>query len=443
MGSSAGLDELRGAVAGVDAAVAGAAGVLAEVDVVEEWATVSRFVAADDAVELLRGLETAARRLAALQARLLGQVERAGLHHVDGHSSVRNFARHVCGLSNPTATGRAKTMRMLNDLPQVAAAVEAGRVGVDHAQLLGRVHANPRVRDAMAEAESWLVTQATGLPYREFELVVRQWERLTDEDGPEPVNTRNHDNRTASLIQDHFDLSWTLTGSYGAFQGAAMRDIFDHYLEAETLTDWDKARAEHGDHACAADLARTDGQRRADALWQIFHNAASSPPGSAGPRFVHNIVWDAATFEECLARLDSQYEQQPLTIDGYRCETLDGAQLEPIEAVTTALVSEIRRVVVNAAGVTIDLGHARRFTGNARHAVLLSNTTCIWPGCHMPATSCHIDHVWDHARGGPTNPVNGAVMCAKHNHHKQTGYSVHRDQTGTWHLYRPTGDPIP
>lgn len=47
----------------------------------------------------------------------MNQIERAGLHRVDGHSSVKTMVRHVCGLSNATATGRSKTMRMLGDLP--------------------------------------------------------------------------------------------------------------------------------------------------------------------------------------------------------------------------------------------------------------------------------------------------------------------------------------
>ena len=273
--------------------------------------------------------------------------------------------------------------------------------------------------------------------------MVRQWERLTDADGPEPANSRNHHNRDAALIQNSFDLSWTMTGSFGAFQGAAMRDVFDHYIEAELLADWEKARAEHGDNACAADLPRTHAQRRADALSQIFHDAASSPPGAASPRFVHNIVWDAATFEEMLARLDPAHKPQPLNLDRYRCETLNGTQLEPTETLANTIISEIRRVLIDAQSVTIDLGHARRFTGNARHAVLLSATTCIWPGCQTPATQCHIDHIYDHARGGPTNPHNGAVMCAKHNRHKQNGYQVHRDQTGNWTTHRPNGDQIP
>lgn len=100
--------------------------------------------------------------------------------------------------------------------------------------------------------------------YADFELAVREWERLADTDGAEPANSRGHDNRSVSLHQDHFDLSWTLKGSFGAVQGATMADIFDHYVDAERLTDWEKAKAQHGDNAVEAQLPGSEWQRRAD-----------------------------------------------------------------------------------------------------------------------------------------------------------------------------------
>ena len=222
-----------------------------------------------------------------------------------------------------------------------------------------------------------------------------------------------------------------------------MREIFEQYIEAELAADWEKAKAELGGEACFADLPRTDAQRRADALWQIFQDAAAAEPGAVAPGYVHNIVWDATTFEEMVARLDDQHVPQPLDHETYRCETLDGRPLEPTEAVVNATVSAVRRVLIDARSVTIDLGQSRLFTGNARHAVQLSSTCCVWPGCEVPASKCEIDHLHDHARGGPTSPVNGAVMCGKHNRWKQKGFTVQRDQAGNWHTYRPTGDQIP
>jgi hypothetical protein len=126
---------------------------------------------------------------------------------------------------------------------------------------------------------------------------------------------------------------------------------------------------------------------------------------------------------------------------GYRCTTFDGRPIDPTEAVATALIDHIRRVVIGADSVVIDLGRRRRcFTGAAQ----LAATECYWPGCHVPATDCQIDHLipWTDRGGGSTNPGYGAPACGRHNRYKQRGYRVHRDPTGHWHTVRPDGTEI-
>lgn len=393
-----------------------------------------------DARALVAETEAVRRRLVAVQVQLLADVERTSAYAADGHVSAKAMVRHVAKLSPAAAAARERGTKLRVDLPDVGSALSAGDLGVDQFDLLGRVHANPRVRDAMADAQEWFLRIAAKLSFRDFEAEVRQWERLVDADGPEPANTKNHDARNVTLLQDHFSLGWKFKGDCGAFQGAAMSEVHQRYVEAERLADWEKARAEHGDDAVAAHLPRTEAQRRADALWQIFQDAAGAQTAVGGD-FVHNIVWDAATFEEMIRRLDGQ-PARPLDPDTYRCETIDGVRLEPVEAAAHALLDKLRRVVVDAAGVVTDLGRARAFTGGARLAAQLSATHCPWPGCAVPASRCQIDHTHDHALGGETNPANGGPFCGRHNRHKQNGFTVWRDPTGEWHVYRRDGTEI-
>ncbi len=238
-----------------------------------------------------------------------------------------------------------------------------------------------------------------------FEVRVREWERLVDQDGPEPENERTHRRRNTKLTQDPIDLSWELIGRFAAGQGAAMAEILDHYIEAELLADWEKARADKGDNATAADLPRTTQQRRADALFQLFQDAAAAEHGAVPPGWCHDVVWSPDTFEE-MARRFAGADPQPLDPDTHRCETIDGIQLEPTEAFANALIHSIRRVIINAAGVTIDMGRKRRFEGALRDAINIQTqpATCVWPGCWVPASKCEGGHLHDHARGGLTNP---------------------------------------
>jgi len=102
--------------------------------------------------------------------------------------------------------------------------------------------------------------------------------------------------------------------------------------------------------------------------------------------------------------------------------------------------------VIGADSIVIDLRRRRRlFTGPAQLAVKLASSECYWPGCHVPVSDCQVDHLlpWaDHSGGGRTNPGNGGPACGKHNRHKERGFSVWRDEAGTWHVHRPDGTEL-
>ena len=157
--------------------------------------------------------------------------------------------------------------------------------------------------------------------------------------------------------------------------------------------------------------------------------------------YVHNIVWSVEAFEEHLVAIFGG-NPEPTDPDLFRCETLDGTPLDPTEAIASALMSKVRRVIVDANSTVTDLGETRYFTGNARLAVKLQNTTCVWPGCCVPSSACEADHIVEHSRSGRTNPGNGAPLCGKHNRWKQKGFTIWRDPAGQWHTMRPDGTEI-
>ncbi len=397
-----------------------------------------------DAIRWLREVEVLRRRVDAAATALVGAIDQRGLHVDDGHASASVMAKHHAKVSGGEAAAREKTSRACRDLPKLADAWTNGEIGTDQMHLLGRVHANPRVAPAMEAHQDEFLADANTLSAHQFETKTRQWERLIDEDGPEPANEPNHTNRNAKLVQNPWDSSWDLTGFYASLQGAEMREILDHYIDAEFQADWTEAKARLGDQVTNADLERTPSQRRADALHRLFQDAACSPDGAVPPGFTHNIHWSAAAYEEMLDSIDAD---RPPRFDPntYMCRTGDGHNIDPTEAVTNSLdglAAHIRRMIVDASGVVIDLGRARRFTGSARTAATGVHTCCIWPGCTVPASACEIDHLHDHSRGGTTSPSNGAPLCGKHNRWKQKGYSIRRLPDGTWHTTRPDGTQL-
>ncbi len=168
------------------------------------------------------------------------------------------------------------------------------------------------------------------------------------------------------------------------------------------------------------------------------------------PEIVTNLVIDDATYQRTLHALVTGIRPEADPADAsYRCSTVDGHPVEATEAVAASLLGKLRRVVIGADGVVIDLGRSvRLFTGLARLAAQLANRECFWPGCHVPASQCQIDHLVpfterdDGSGGGRTNPGNGGPACGKHNRYKEHGYTVWRDNHGRWHTLRPDGTEI-
>lgn len=444
---SAGRDEVRGGgeaegrAAGRRLLDGGAAAALAQI----EGGLDALFEAgvrpgnADDAATWVAELERLGSRLDAARVALTSQIAQCRWHRADGYSSPASMVEHLGRVGPGTAHARQRAARVTNELPVLDAALRSGDIGVDHLQVVAKLRRNPVVRERLADHQHWLAAQARTLPVREFETVATAWARTVD-DNWGSVNARAHAERDLRIRQHSVDLTWTVSGGCGALQGAKLAEIHQAYVEAELAADWAAARAAKGDDATSADLPRNTAQRRADALSRIFADAAASGRTSGVPT-VHNIVWSAEAFEALLAAIDGNHK--PSVDPGtYRCETADGVALEPREAATAALVDQVRRVVTDAAGVTIDLGRARFFTGSARLAALLHSPTCVWPGCHHAASRCEVDHLRPHARGGQTRPANGAPLCGRHNRWKQHGFTVARNPDGAYRVLRPDGSPV-
>ncbi len=412
-------------------------------------------VDAADARRMVTALETQARRIQAAQVELVDEVDRAGFHRVDGHASAKVMVRHLARLSGPEAARRARQAKALRGLPEVADAFRAGRIGADQVNRISLVHANPRVTEAVEVNQASFVAQAATQPYTTFDRMVTEWERVMDEDGTRDRAARHHRTRDFKGVQD-LDGGWSFAGGCGSLQGAEVDSIFRAFLRAEREADWAAARAEHGEAATVGDLARTDGQCRFDAFLAMCRRAAdarAAEPG--GSQVVTDVVVDQETLGRTAAAMAGATPPPPdpafalFPTRSYRCSTLDGNPVDPTEAVAAALNGHIRRVVVGADSVVIDLGRRRRlFTGAAALAVRLSSTTCYWPGCEVPVTECQCDHLrpWsvraDGSGGGCTCPGNGAPPCGRHNLFKEHGFTVRRDPTGTLHVLRPDGTEI-
>ena len=101
---------------------------------------------AGDARTLITELETATRRLQAVQVDLVDEIDRSGAHRVDGHHSAKVMVRHVANLSNAEAHRRAAAGKAMRVMPEVREAFSSGRIGRCQVGRVAKAHANPRIR---------------------------------------------------------------------------------------------------------------------------------------------------------------------------------------------------------------------------------------------------------------------------------------------------------
>jgi len=406
----------------------------------EDDVELETFSGAVEAVAALRAAEHARRLAFAVVIRTLDEVAESGVVGEHGHSSAKAMCGAVNDLSGSDLYGLEQIRLMNRRCDMIKDACFNGDLSEDHLRLLGRVYANRRVRSLFVDKQGWFLNKARQLDFKRFSMRIARWVEVNDDDGPDP-NT-GHEKRTASSVQDHFSKMFQRTSTQGPLVGAAMTEIDAAYLEAEFTKDWEAAKAIHGDAVCNDLLARTGAQRRADAQAQIYADAISNPNKSVGFNLSHMVVWDQATYEEQVRRFAGA-EPIPFDIDTMRCETIDGVPLEVNEAFLDSLINGVRRVVIDAKGVVINMSEKRFFTGFARIALNISQSECEWPGCHVPGSRCQADHTTPKNRGGPTTQQNASMFCRRHNRHKERGYTVWRDRdTGNIRIKTPTGYEI-
>jgi len=290
---------------------------------------------------------------------------------------------------------------------------------------------------------------AANLSYEDFRLVVRRWGDARRHRRHPPDRAAARAARSASLVEAGEE--FILRANCDKATGAALKEIFDRFVDLEWQRDWDACTAEHGDAANPSLLGRTDPQRRFDALAAIFMSAASTPADAQRPEPFVNLIVDTVTLERLLSDDDDDDHDSTATAPRpndprwWRSETTDGQPVPPEDIINAMIWGAVRRVVIDRRdGTVLDVGRRRRlFTGRAQTAVLLGSARCTWPGCLRPASRTQADHRTEHQHGGGTDVSNGDPCCAKHNRHKSANpYTVTRDEHGYLHHLRPDGTEI-
>ena len=400
--------------------------------------------------------ELAKRAAEARMAAAVAVVSARGCFRDQGYRSIRAFLKGMLNCSGAQANRIRKRADLLNHHGSIGDALLSGHVGVDQVDRLAKAASHPRAGDQFADFAPLLLEHAEQLEYRAFDNVVEHFINQADPDGAFDAQEFHEDQRTASVRDDHGAI--TVFASGGCPQAAAeMTAAFELAVQAEFEADCATRRQEHGDDALAHPLQRTVEQRKFDALHQIFLAWVTVPTDGATPVPLVNILFDHVSAGQALAAhgLADSPNIFGLPVDAFeaaaadpskrRCETTTGTSIHPDVALRAMIAGRVRRAVVDADSVVIDLGRTQRlFTGKARDAAQLLVTTCTHRGCDVPATLCDVDHrrPWA-SNGGPTDQANAMPLCGPHDRWKHTTkIRSRRASSGQLFLIKPDGTTI-
>lgn len=416
---------------------------------------------ARESMALTRAVEVARRRIDAGTDRLAGHLEDSGKFGVDGHRSAKDAITSVGRLPSSEAHARVHTARRLKALPAVAAAYARGEIATEAVRAISRLAANPRVAPLLDDViDELLVEQAASESHRAFTAWLKDLERAADPDGAGVDAELTHERRATQLSHNGVDDSYELRTRCGSLHGAVIGDVLAAFEAAEWEADRQEADARYGPGATTDQFRRTPTQRRTDAVVAIFRVAGAAATGVDIPDPLVNVVIDAETLEDELARVagapadDLSPGASERRVDDVArrriCQTLSGRPLDPSDVIACLLVGHVRRVVVDAASNVIDLGRRRRcFVGSARDAAELQATIrrrgaslCFWADCSSPPHRQQCDHSTPWGSDGRTDPRNSDLACGYHNRLKETGFRPVRRPDGGYDLVRPDGTRI-
>ncbi len=398
-------------------------------------------VATDD---VLARIEVERRRLDALAAQVIAHGVATERWTEDGHRSVQQWVSAVTNCSPPAASQHVRRSRIIGELKRVADAWVDGDVGTGQVDELARLLRNPRAAHHLAGSEELLLEQARTMRFADFTVVTERWLAYADPDG----HLKRHDDarKQRSAGTSFVGPSFRFNAAGDTATGVELRAIYEQFTTGEFLADWDHATALYGPKISKNQLARTHQQRCYDALMTIFRTAAAAGAVNVKP-FTPDvgIVIDHQTYDATLRSLLGEDAPWPDPADvlKLRCETVDGISIDPRAAVIATISGHVRQIVMDKSGQVVKYGRRRRtFPKHIAKLIAIRDRHCIWLTCPIHANHCETDHVLPWIRDGHTDLDNGDCQCGFHNRFRTRGYRVHRDENGTWHIYRPDGTEV-
>jgi hypothetical protein len=346
---------------------------------------------AESVESLLRQLT----RLEAFVTTAVAAFDASGEWAPDGARTAASWLATRCHLPTGQARRLVRRGRELRHLPVCAEAWCDGAISAAHVDTIAALR-RPATEEALARDEAMLVGQATRLRFESFTRATAYWEQFADPDGTEAGAEERRGRRDAYLAAS-FDGMWLGKITLDPLAGSIVSGELERLEEGLFASDWAQARDVLGREPTTGDLARTPGQRRADALVEMATRSRTTPADGKRPAPLFSVLVDFPTAA------------------GRICELADGSVVSPGSLVPWLDRAHLERAVFGPDG-RVEVGVTTRlFTGATRRAIELRDRECTHPYCDRSPSECEADHIIPYSAGGPTTQANGRLLCGFHN----------------------------
>jgi hypothetical protein len=328
----------------------------------------------------------------ALWLRLVGEVERRGLHRRLGARDAATWLANVAGDRKGATRRDVELARELEATPVVADAVAGGSVSKAKAAQLVRAKGLPE------DVQEALVASAVSLPVEQVAAAVER-ARLAHGAAPAPVEPQLSISRRA----DHA----TLDGTLDLVDAEVVDTALSTMVEAMRLP---------------TDMAYSERRARAlVGLARYYLDHQDNVTGRVGRPHVVVLV-DLEVLE---ARA------------GGSATLSSGTVISGDAARRLAEDANISRVITKGRSEPLDVGRSTRSVPPAiAKAVIVRDRHCKYDGCTAPPWACDMHHRQAWASGGPTSVRNTGLLCWFHHEyvHRRGSHHLTTTSTGRWIL---------
>jgi hypothetical protein len=358
--------------------------------------------------QLLGSLARAEARVSALRLRLLQAAEHSRAAARSGAASTGQWAARVVNGDQATAQRQVGLAHGLARRTATQEALGSGVISVEHAQVIVRADRElPAALDAdrRAVVERRLIEKARVLSPGALRRVARRALAAVEAD---VAAVDAHENQVVAAEEErarartrftlHENGDGTVTGHFTvpALHGELLRKIL------QTMTAPRRGRFGAGAAQLGDAESRTDWDRaRGEAFCELVEHL---PTEHLHPRTAATVV---VTIADDVLR------------DALRAAHLDtGGVVSAGEARRLACGARVLPAVLGGASLPLDLGRsARLFSEPQRTALGLAHATCAADGCERPFSWCELHHLRPWSHGGSTDLADAVPLC--HFHHQR------------------------